>query len=40
MESQVRHLNSLVEQHEQQMSALNGDHSRRSQEERARLETK
>lgn len=40
MESQVRHLNSLVEQHDQQLSAINGDHSRRLQEERARLETK
>ena len=40
MENEVRRLNSLVEQHEQQMTALTGDHSRRLQEECVRLDTK
>jgi hypothetical protein len=40
MESEVRRLVSLVEQHEQQMTTLNADHSRRLQEERTRWESK
>lgn len=40
MESEVRRLLSLVEQNEQQLAALNADHSRKLQEERNRLESK
>ncbi|XP_046454834.1 paramyosin-like [Daphnia pulex] len=40
MESEVRRLVSLVEQHEQQMTTLNAEHSRRLQEERTRWESK
>jgi hypothetical protein len=40
MESEVRRLVSLVEQHEQQMATLNTDSSRRLQEERSRWESK
>lgn len=40
MENEVRRLVSLVDQHEQKMTTLNSDHSRRLQEERMRWETK
>ena len=40
MENQVRRLSALVEQHEQQVNALNADHTRRLQEEHTRLEAK
>ncbi len=40
MESEVRRLVSLIEQHEQQLTTLNADHSRRLQEERTRWESK
>jgi hypothetical protein len=40
VENEVRRLVSLAEQHDQQMTTLNTDHSRRLQEERNRWESK
>ena len=40
MENEVRRLVTLVEQHEQQITTVNADHSRRLQEERTRWESK
>lgn len=40
MESEVGRLASLVEQHEQQMTSLTAEHTRRIHDERARWEIK